>query len=121
MNQPSPTPNDPAKPQAQNLQPAQMARFVTTIQNAEQQVGEHVIRALQHADSVAVLTTVVIGPGGQQHIVSAALDAEKTAEVNALLAGAAAQREDEEMCVGFHCLIKPKTRSAESEKKSGDA
>ena len=97
-------------PQAQNLEPAQMARFVTTIQNAEQQVGEHVIRALQHGDTVAVLTSVVVGPDGRQHIVSAGLDGQTTSQVNALLAGAAMQREDEEMCVGFHCLIKPKQK-----------
>lgn len=93
---------------AQNLAPEQMARFVTTIKNADQQVGEHVIRALQHGDTVAVLTTVVIGPGGQQNIVSAALNAEKTAQVNALLQNAAERHEQEEPCVGFHCLIKPK-------------
>lgn len=102
-------------PQAQNLEPAQMARFVTTIQNAEQQVGEHVIRALQHGDTVAVLTSVVVGPDGRQHIVSAGLDGQTTAQVNQLLAGAAMQREDEEMCVGFHCLIKPKKKPATDE------
>ena len=106
MNDPTPDQNQqsaeeaPAAHQAQNLQPAQMARFVTTIQNAEQQVGEHVIRALQHGDTVAVLTTVVVGPDGKQHIVSAGLDGQTTAQVNALLAGAAQQREEEEMCVG---------------------
>lgn len=96
------------QPDAQNLSPEQMARFVTSIKNAEQQVGEHVIRALQHGDTVAVLTTVVVGPGGQQHIVSAALNAQKTAEVNGLLQGAQDEREAEEPCVGFHCLIQPK-------------
>ncbi len=98
----------PPAPAAQNAQPGDIARFVTTIKNVEQQVGEHVIKALQHGDTVAVITTVVIGPGGQQHIVSAALNPSKTAEVNALLESAAEEREEEVMCIGFHCLVKPK-------------
>ena len=102
--------------QAQNSSPAEITRFVTSIKNLEQQVGEHVIRALQHADTVAVLTSVVAGPGGQQHIVSAALNPTKTSQVNALLQSAATERVDEEMCVGFHCLIKPKPTRPEDNK-----
>ncbi len=94
----------------QNATAAEIARFVSTIKNAEQQVGEHIIKALQHADTVAVLTSVVIGPDGQQHIVSAALDPARTRQINALLNSAVEEREDEEMCVGFHCLIKPKPK-----------
>lgn len=109
-NPPAADPNAAQPQEATNIGPAEMARFVTTIKNAEQQVGEHVIRALQHGDTVAVLTTVVVGPGGQQHIVSAALNDQKTAQVNALLQGAVEEREEETMCVGFHCLIKPKTK-----------
>ena len=36
----------------QNATAAEIARFVSTIKNAEQQVGEHIIKALQHADTV---------------------------------------------------------------------
>ncbi|MEZ6136353.1 MAG: hypothetical protein R3C53_15770 [Pirellulaceae bacterium] len=97
--------------EAQNASKAEIARFVSTIKDAEQQVGEHIIRALQHEDTVAVLTTVVIGPGGQQHIVSAALNPQRTAEINQLLQSASEERVDEVMCVGFHCLIKPKPAS----------
>ncbi len=116
----SPTPPDTSRPAqsaseesqpqqvVQNANAADIARFVTTIKNVEQQVGEHVIQALQHADTVAVLTTVVVGPGGQQHIVSAALDPARMAQVNALLQTAVEERQEEELCVGFHCLIKPK-------------
>ena len=112
---PKSTPDQPSPPKADNAKlpenqpsPEEIAHFITTIKNAEQQIGEHVIRALQHADTVAVLTTVVVGPGGQQHIVSAALNPSKTAQVNRLLQSATEEREEEEMCVGFHCLIKPK-------------
>ncbi len=102
--------DDAAQPanQVQNATAEQVARFVTTIKNVEQQVGEHVIAALQHQQTVAVLTSVVTGPGGQQHIVSAALDPSQMQMVNQLLAGAAQTREEETMCVGFHCLLKPK-------------
>lgn len=123
MNNPVPDPNPSQQPtppaeeagteQVKNVPTPEMTRFVTSIKNAEQQVGEHVIQALQHGDTVAVLTTVVVGPGGQQHIVSAALDDARTAQVNALLHGARQVREEEELCVGFHCLIKPKEKPAE--------
>ena len=81
-------PGSPQRP-ATNVDPSQMARFVTSIKNPSQQIGDHVVAALQHADTVAVLTTVVVGPGGQQHIVSAALDPQQAAKVNELLIGAA--------------------------------
>ncbi len=87
----------------------QIVQFVTTIKNAEQQVGENIIAALQHDDTVAVLTTVVIGPDGLQRVVSAALDQERMAEVNKILQAAQQERQDEEPCVGFHCLVKPKS------------
>ncbi|WP_372716782.1 hypothetical protein [Novipirellula sp.] len=86
----------------------QMAQFVTTIKNAEQQVGEHIITALQHEDTVAVITTVVIGDDGQQRVVSAALNPARLQQVQELLQAASDEREDEEPCVGFHCLVKPK-------------
>ena len=86
----------------------QIAQFVTTIRNAEAQVGEHVIRALQHADTVAVLTTVAIGPDGQQRVISAALNPERMQQVQEILKSAEDERIDEEPCVGFHCLVKPK-------------
>lgn len=92
----------------QNASAAELARFVSTIKNAEQQVGEHIIKALQHKDTVAVLTSVVIGADGQQHIISAAIDPGRMRQINALLQSAVEEREEEEMCVGFHCLIKPK-------------
>ncbi len=96
------------KQHAQNLPPDEMARFVTSIKNPTQQIGEHVLAALQHPNTMAVLTTVVVGPGGQQHLVSAALDPVKVAQINYLLDSAVEQYEDEEACIGFHCLVNPK-------------
>ncbi len=91
-----------------DVDPNQIAQFVTTIRNAEQQVGQHIIRALQHDDTVAVITTVAMGPDGLQRIVSAALSPARLRQVQEMLASAEVERQDEEPCVGFHCLVKPK-------------
>ena len=91
-----------------NASESEIKRFISTIKNVEQQVGEHIIQALQHADTVAVITSVVVGPDGRQHIVSAALNPSRAAQVNALLQSAVDEREEETMCYGFHCLVKPK-------------
>lgn len=87
---------------------SKIAQFVTTIKNAEQQVGENIIRALQHEDTVAVITTVAMGPDGQQRVISAALSPERMQQVEEILKAAEDEREDEEPCVGFHCLVKPR-------------
>lgn len=94
----------------------QLQHFVTTIKTAEQQVGENIIQALQQQGTVAVLTTVVMGNDGQQCVVSAALKPEMMQQVQMILAQAQQERIDEEPCVGFHCLVKPKqgTNSDES-------
>jgi hypothetical protein len=91
-----------------DVDPSQIAQFVTTIKNAEQQVGEHIIAALQHDDTVAVITTVAIGDDGQQRVVSAALNPDRMKQVQEILQAADEEREQEEPCVGFHCLIKPR-------------
>jgi hypothetical protein len=104
---------------AQDIDPKQIAQFVTTIRNAEQQVGEHIIQALQHGDTVAVITTVVMGADGQQRVVSAALNPERMQQVQEILQAAEEEREEEEPCVGFHCLVKPRAESKQ-EQPSGD-
>ncbi len=86
----------------------QIAQFVTTIKNAEEQVGEHIIQALQHEDTVAVITTVAMGADGQQRVISAALNPDRMQQVQEILQAAEEEREEEEPCVGFHCLVKKK-------------
>ncbi len=86
-----------------------------SIKNAEQQVGEHIIEALQYPDTVAVLTTVVMTPDGQQRVVSAALSAARMQQVQEILNAAGEERVEEEPCVGFHCLVKPRLKEADPE------
>ena len=92
----------------QKVDRQQLQHFVTEIKTAEQQVGENIIRALQHDDTVAVLTTVVMSPDGRQQVVSAALDPRLMKQVQAVLHQAQQEREAETPCVGFHCFIEPK-------------
>ncbi len=94
----------------QDVDSNQIKHFVTQIRSAEHQVGEHIIGALQDPDTVAVLTTVVVGPEGGQHIVSAALDPETLEEVQQMLIKAEEERSEEMPCVGFHCFVKRKPK-----------
>ncbi|SMP76986.1 hypothetical protein SAMN06265222_12258 [Neorhodopirellula lusitana] len=96
---------------AQKVDPKQLTQFVSTIKNAEQQVGEHIIHALEHEDTVAVLTTVVIDSAGGQRLVSAALNPARMQQVQEILQAAEVEREPEDPCVGFHCLVKAKPTS----------
>ena len=101
---------------AQEVDSDQIKHFVTQIRSAEHQVGEHIINALQDPETVAVLTTVVVGPEGGQHIVSAALDPEMLEEVQRMLLKAEEEHDEETPCVGFHCYVKRKPK----EEANGD-
>ncbi len=105
-------------PQVQNATKEQVTQFVSTIKNAPQQIGEHVIGALQHPKTVAVLSSVVVGPGGQQHIISAAINPSQMEKINGLLAQAQEERLPEAPCVGFHCLIEPSDEAQVDDKNA---
>ncbi len=94
----------------EHVDTGQIKQFVTRIKSAERQVGEHLIRALQEDDTVAVLTTVVVAPDGGQHIVSAGLDPGMLEQVKALLREAETERDEEVPCIGFHCFTKRKRK-----------
>ena len=80
-------------------------QFVTTLSPIEQQVGVHVIAALQHEDTVAVITTVAMGRDGQQRIISVGLDPELLEQVQELIMQAQAEKTQRVPCVGFHCRL----------------
>lgn len=83
--------------------------FVTSLAPVEAQVGINVIRALQQPKTVAVLSTVAMGPAGHQRIVSVSLDAERLKEVQTLMAKGAAEQDRDVPCIGFHCYIREDT------------
>ncbi|MEO1527177.1 MAG: hypothetical protein AAFX06_17190 [Planctomycetota bacterium] len=106
-----PNPNPPTSHEVtpHDQQAGQVQQFMTVIKNPAEQVGEHIITALQQPDTVAILTTVAVGPDGKQRVISAALDPARMRQVQELLSAASEEREIEEPCVGFHCMVKPKS------------
>ncbi len=103
---------------------SEVLQFVTPLKSFEQQIGEHVMRALAAPETVAVVTAVVVGPDGQQRIVSAALDPKMMTQVQQMFGEAAEQRTEEIPCVGFHCYINPKDDSksrTDDESKSAES
>jgi hypothetical protein len=95
MNQQPPSPNDPVE-------------LPKVIEKVDQEQLQHFIQALRSDGTVAVLTTVMNGPDGQQRIVTAALNPQLMSQIQQLLVGAQKERKEEEMCVGYHCFVKPK-------------
>ena len=79
--------------------------FVTPLHPIASQVGEHVLSALQHEETVAVLTTVTGSTHGQQ-IISIPLSAEHVQQVHAFIEEIHQSDEPEHVpCVGFHCFL----------------
>ena len=46
----------------QSVDDNQVRHLVSDIKSAEQQIGEHILTALEDSDTIAVLTAVVVGP-----------------------------------------------------------
>jgi hypothetical protein len=90
---------------ADEPQPGLARQYVSPIKSIEQQVGEHVIGALQQEQTVGVLTTVVVGTDGGQNIMSVGLDTNQLESVNQLLSQVSEPQESHVPCVGFHCFI----------------
>jgi hypothetical protein len=82
---------------------AALPQFITTLAPITLQVGTHVIAALQHPSTVAVLTTVAAAPDGSQQIISLSLDAERLEQIQRLLASADREHAGRVQCFGFHC------------------
>ena len=83
--------------------------LVTQLAPITEQVGTHVLQALQDAETVAALTTVVAGFPADR-VVSLPLTNAQLASVQKLLmqvqAEPAPQTEEEEArCIGFQCQI----------------
>ena len=83
--------------------------LVTNLQPIANQIGEHVLTALEHEETVAVLTTVTGSKNGQQ-VVSIPLTGEHLQQVHGLIEEIHESDEPERVpCVGFHCFIEDKS------------
>tara|TARA_B100000959_G_C14928631_1_gene602597 strand:+ start:239 stop:574 length:336 start_codon:yes stop_codon:yes gene_type:complete len=79
--------------------------FVTPLLPIASQVGEHVISAMEHEGTVAVLTTITGSNQGRQ-VVSIPLTAEHVQQVHSLIEEIHEADEPERVpCVGFHCIL----------------
>ena len=95
-----------AKQPDEGLQP-----LVTELTPITEQVGDHVLKALQEEECVAVLTTLV-GGYPTDRVVSVALNAEQMADVGEILGEVQKESgEEEEVCIGFHCHIPKEKKS----------
>jgi hypothetical protein len=80
--------------------------LVTELAPISQQVGSHVLGALQEDSCVAVISTIVAG-FPTDRVVSVPLNASQMAEVGAILNEIAAEPDgpDDLPCIGFQCRI----------------
>ena len=80
--------------------------FVTDLRPISEQVGAHVLRALQDEDCVAVVTTIASG-FPTDRVVSVPINAEQMHEVGVILNEVAAEPDgpDELPCIGFQCRL----------------
>ncbi len=93
-----------------------LTHLVSELKSIELQVGEHVIKALQNEGTVAVLTAVMPGGGGQR-IASVPLDAELWMSVQELLTQSDEEQTSEVPCIGFHCVLEDRQKQAKQEKQ----
>ena len=82
--------------------------IVTAILPVSDQIGRHVMTALQRPETVAVLTTVVPGADADR-VVSLPLTEDQMDEVRGLLGQIQAEDEeaaaDTDRCIGFQCQV----------------
>ncbi len=79
--------------------------FVSQIHTIANQVGEHVLSAMEHEETVAVLTTITGSSHGQQ-VISIPLTAEHVQQVHGFIEEIHTSNEPQDIpCVGFHCFL----------------
>jgi len=79
--------------------------LVSPIHTIANQVGEHVLSAMKHEETVAVLTTITGSTHGQQ-VISIPLTAEHVQRVHGFIEEIHQSNEPERVpCVGFHCFL----------------
>ena len=79
--------------------------FITPLHPIAHQVGSHVLSALEHDETVAVLTTITGSTHGQQ-VISVPLSSEHVQKVHRFIEEIHKSNEPENVpCVGFHCFL----------------
>ncbi len=107
-----------AMPDAASDSQGGLTHFVSELKSIEDQVGQHVINALKHEGTVAVLTAVLPGAGTSgERIASVPLDQELWIQVQELLTTAGEEQARDVQCIGFQCVLQDRQRKAEAEKK----
>jgi hypothetical protein len=97
--------NEEHSKEIEDVQEEGIPHLITPLHPIAGQIGEHVISALEHEETVAVLTTITGSKSGQQ-VVSIPLTAEHAQQVHGLIEEIHASDEPERVpCVGFHCFI----------------
>ena len=112
---PTDTPPEPDKPaeqpeppkgdaeDAQDDKPKGTPAIITDLKSVEQQVGEHVVQAMQFEGASAVLTMVQPGPAGTQRLVSVPLNDEMLSMIQEELNDSQVAAAPKVPCMGFHC------------------
>jgi hypothetical protein len=100
-------------------------QFITDIKSVERQVGEHIVGALRHPETVAVLSAVIPGGTTAQRLVSIPLEAGVFQQVQELILrvqqARLEQAEQERMgqrrksvpCIGFKCVLERREQAEE--------
>jgi len=113
--------NEPNLPdQSKEIEPTTpgIPQFVTDLKTVERQIGEHVISALQHPQTVAVISAVMPGGSTNQRVVSVALNQDLFDQVQELIAQAQqalTEPEPEIPCIGFHCVLEDRRKKQAEE------
>ncbi len=98
--------------------PPGLKHFVSELKSIEDQVGQHVISALKHEGTVAVLTAVLPAGGASgERIASVPLDQALWTQVQDLLMSAGEEQAQDVPCIGFQCVLQDRQREAEQEKQ----
>lgn len=92
------TPDTPDSPEGRD----QLMAMMSPLKSMELQIGEHVFEALQHENTVGVLSFVSVA-GGEQRITSVPLDAALLSRVQELLLQSNVKQSPRVPCIGFHC------------------
>jgi hypothetical protein len=93
-------------PETTELAPQGPPTLITELSPITQQVGSHVLNALQEDNCVAVISTIV--PGfPTDRVVSVPLNSSQMAEVGAILNEVADEPDgpDDRPCIGFQCRL----------------